>query len=199
MMFSRRMSYLAFWLALGLFTTGDFAQEPKPAEAKSPTTAPPTAKTPQRPHELKALDRLTGTWLVEVSSSTMGDKPDGKIETQTGKGIETMQWALENSFIAGHSAGESGRIISAWMWGYDQATKTYRLWWFGAGGQMTEWGGAYDASNQTFTLRTQAAGGYKSVATIQFIDDNSRKQVVELRDATGKLTQRITATMTRKK
>jgi hypothetical protein len=197
-MFWRRLGYLVLLLAVGLIGERALAQEPKPTENK-PATAPPPAKPVQRPEELKVLDRLTGVWLVEASSSTMSDAGDGKVDTQRGKTIETMQWALENSFIAGHSAGETGKIISAWMWGYDQATKTYRLWWFGAGGQMTEWAGAYDAGNQTFTLRTQTAGGYKSTATIQFIDDNSRKQVVELRDPAGKLTQRITAMMTRKK
>ena len=204
-MLSRRRSFLVVWLTCGLFTAGAVAEEPKPAEAKPPADKPataaatPAAKAAQRLEQLKPLDRLTGTWLVDVSSSTMAETPDGKIDTQKGRGIETMQWALENSFIAGHSVGESGKIVSAWMWGYDQATKTYHLWWFGAGGQVTEWAGAYDVGNQTFTLRTQTAGGYKSTATIQFIDENSRKQVVELRDPAGKLTQRITAMMTRKK
>ena len=195
-MFSRRLSRLAASFAaclVMLLSLGTHAAEQTP-----PTAAPPP-RPAQRPEELKALDGLIGVWNVDVTATTIGDTPEAKVVEQKGKGVETMQWVLDNSFVAGHSTGESGKTLSAWMWGYDQTTKTYHLWWFGAGGQVTVWTGAYDPSNKTFTVRTQAAGGFKSEATIQIIDENNRKQTVQVRDPNGKATQRIVATMTRRK
>ena len=197
---SSRWSRLVIAISLGEFALTASAQPRPPAGNKPAAQQPPaTAQAPQRPPELQALNRLAGIWNVEVTSNTIGETPEGKVETQKGKAVETMQWVLDDSFIAGHSTGETGRTLSAWMWGYDQNTKTLRLWWFGVAGQVTEWGGAYDASTQTITLRTQAAGGYQSTATIQFVDDNTRKQIVEVRNAEGKPTQRIVASMVRRK
>jgi hypothetical protein len=152
----------------------------------------------ERPAELAALERLAGAWEVQMES-TVGAGPDGKPMVQKGRAVEVMQWALDKSFLTGVSTGESGRPLSMWMWGFDMPTKMYRLWWFGVGGQVTEWGGAYNPDTQEFTMRTQAAGGYQSTAVIKFVNDNTRTQSVTVRDPEGNVTQRISAKMTRKR
>jgi hypothetical protein len=155
-------------------------------------------KAAGRPAELSALERMAGVWDVVVESSG-GNGPDGKPMVQKGRALEIMQWALDKSFLAGHSTGEAGRPMSLWMWGFDTNTKTYRLWWFGVGGQVTEWAGAYNADTQEFTMRTEAGGGYLSQAVIKFENDNTRTQTVTVRDPQGNVTQKITAKMTRRK
>ena len=152
----------------------------------------------ERPAELGALERMAGIWDVVVES-TQRAGPDGKPIVQKGKALEVMQWALDKSFLAGHSTGESGRPLSMWMWGFDTSTKTYRLWWFGTGGQVTEWAGAYNADTQEFTMRTEAAGGYTSTAVLKFETDNARTQTVTVRDPQGNVTQRMSAKMTRRR
>jgi Protein of unknown function (DUF1579) len=180
---------IAFLAAAPVLTPAD----DKPADAKPPAPANPN----QRPEELKALDALMGAWEVQMESRIAGAGPQPIV--QKGRAVEAMQWVLDRSFLAGQSANESGRPLSAWMWGFDRATKTYRLWWFGVGGQVTEWQGAYNAETREFTLRTEALGGYQSTAIIKIIDDNNRTQSVKVHDPEGKLTQEIKAVMTRKK
>jgi hypothetical protein len=186
------LSRLSLIVCLALAPLG-WAADEKPAAEKPAAPANPN----ERPAELKALDGLLGAWDVTVESRIVGNTPQPVV--QKGRAIEAMQWVLDGSFLAGQSANEKGRPMSAWMWGFDRTTSTYRLWWFGTGGQVTEWAGAYNSETREFTVRTQAVGGYQSTATIKIIDDNTRTQTVKVLDPEGKVTQEIKAVMTRRK
>ena len=178
---------LASAALLALLLTGLAAAQDKPA-------APPAKPAADaRPPELAVLNQFVGTWDVAL----VNKRSEWNKTEQTGKATEVAD-AVIDSYVAGRTIGESGKVLSLWMWGYDKNARVYRLWWFGAGGQVTEWAGVYNADSNTLTMKAEIGPSLTATAIIKFTDANTHTQEVIIRDE-NKTYQHAVATSTRKK
>ncbi|HEV3142460.1 MAG TPA: protein kinase [Gemmataceae bacterium] len=115
-----------------------FTRLDKPAERK------PQPIDPQRPQEMKILDRLVGIWQDELTrqDSPQIDRP--KLITKT-----TAHPILAGHFIEATEDEESSGVSTYWLATFDGQRKKYRLWQFGSSGNAEDLEGSWDEASQS--------------------------------------------------
>ncbi|NQT39408.1 MAG: DUF1579 family protein [Planctomycetes bacterium] len=142
------------------------------------------------PPEMKALERLLGTWEVE----SIGKIPEETRSTSTHR----RELVLGGRFVEDKAFDDKGKPISTAMYTYDSNRKAYRYWFFFSEGVL-ESTGTWDESSQTFTFICKPGGGATGVITIRFSDETTFNWSVIFKDAGGKVGYHLEGKAVRKK
>ncbi|MBC8875264.1 MAG: DUF1579 family protein [Planctomycetes bacterium] len=133
------------------------------------------------PPEIKALERLVGTWKVEQIVKVPKENGPTKLDVK-------RELVLGGRFV--QEAGgfdDKGKPGFAGMYTYDSNRKTYRYWLFVSGGFYNESTGTWDEQNQTFTFTSKPADGVAGAITIRFLDETTFVHSIISRDSGGKI------------
>jgi hypothetical protein len=130
--------------------------------------------------EMKALERLVGTWKVEQTTSV----PEETRSTNTVK----RELVLGGRFVQETgNFDDKGEPTFTGMYTYDSNKKTYRYWFFHSSGFYSESTGTWDESSRTFTFISRPAGGSTGTTTLRFPDETTFAFSIISRDTDGKV------------
>jgi serine/threonine protein kinase len=117
--------------------------------AKQPLAIPSLPADPQRPEEMKVLDRLVGDWRNEITVTNFAtpDKPKPKRETVRAKAESILGGRFVEMTETNRATGGSDYTL-AW---YDADAKKYREWFFRGRGYVLELEGTWDEATKTLT------------------------------------------------
>ena len=136
-----------------------------------------TAPTP----EMKALERLLGTWKVEQIVKV----PE---ESRSTNLVVKRELVLGGRFVQEMGGfDDQGKPNFMGMYTYDSNKKAYRYWFFLSGGFYTESTGTWDENRQTLTFTQAPKRGATGVVTLRFPDKTSFAFSIISRDAGGKV------------
>ena len=144
------------------------------------------------PPEMKALERLVGTWKVEQIVKV----PE---ETRSTNLVVKRELVLGSRFVQAGGFDDKGKPTYTGMYTYDANRKTYRYWFFLSGGFYTESTGTWDESSQTFIFKNRLPGGVTGVITLRFLDEVTFVFSVISRDAGGDITYHLEGKSVRQK
>jgi hypothetical protein len=133
------------------------------------------------PPEMKALEKLVGTWKVETIVKVPKEDGPTKLDVK-------RELVLGGRFV--QEAGgfdDKGQPTFKAMYTYDSNRKTYRNWLFVSGGFYSESTGTWDKQNQTFTFTNKPADGVTGVITIRFLDETTFVHSIISRDTAGQI------------
>ena len=138
------------------------------------------------PPEMKALERLLGTWKVEQIVKV----PEESRSTNTVK----RELVLGGRFVQEVGGGVDNLPRHTGMYTYDSDRKAYRYWFFMSGGFYWEPTGTWDESSQTLTF-TGKVGARRSsgitTVTFRFSDETTLIFSLITRDAGGEIIYRV--------
>jgi len=124
------------------------------AYKKQPAT-PASQDSSASPPEMKALERLVGTWKVEQIVKVPEDAGSTNL-------VVKRELILGGRFVQEMGGfDDKGKPTFTAMYTYDSNRKTYRYWFFLSSGFYWEPTGTWDESSQTFTFK----GGLGADAT----------------------------------
>jgi hypothetical protein len=154
----------------------------------------PQAGWPQQrepgPEELKVLDRLRGTWEVEVVSQL----PEPATVTYR----ETYDWTLDGKYLHGETTRKSDGTQDIYMATYDTTSNSYRFWLFNSKGTEIEFSrGKWDAQTQTLTWPSGPNWDVNFQGRWTFPDQNTRKWTGRTTDWKGKVLVQLEGTARR--
>ena len=132
------------------------------------------------PPEMKALERLVGTWNVEQ---------ENKVPEQARLNYVLKAKAiLGGRFIQqmGASHGEA-KPTQMGMYTYDVNKKDYHYWFFMSSGFFAESIGTWDESSQTFTFTNSLPGGGRATITTRFLRETEFIFSMTTRNAGGEI------------
>jgi hypothetical protein len=152
------------------------------------------AQAPDKPPELKVLDRFIGKWKFEMVLKPAEWTP--KEIKRTGTSVN--EWVLDGWFQQ-HKVKTDGGTESIEMLTYDPRMKTYRTWFFGSDSFANEVTGAWDEKAKIFASKGNMGNGVTTVETMRFIDDDNREGQLIAKDAAGKTVLDIRVKLTRQK
>ena len=112
------------------------------------------------PPEMKALERLIGTWdheqIVKVPK-----------ETRPTNFVVKGELVLGGRFLQEQAGSDDkGKPTGTGMYTYDSNRKTYRYWFFMSSGFYWEPTGTWDESSQTFTFKGRVGAGDTGTMTM---------------------------------
>jgi len=113
-----------------------------------PVSVPASPTDPNRPVEMRVLDRLVGEWgnEITITDSAAPDRP--KAETTRVKAASVLGGRFVESIVTFEPDGH-GDYLLAW---FDPAAKLYRQWFFnGTDGNVTELTGTWDEAANALT------------------------------------------------
>ena len=134
------------------------------------------------PPEMKALERLVGTWdheqIVKVPE-----------ETRSTNFVVKGELVLGGRFLQEMGDfDDQGKSTNTGMYTYDSNRKIYRYWFFHSSGFYWDSTGTWDESNQTFTFKGRVgAGDATTTATMRFSDEATLVYSLVTRDPGGKV------------
>ena len=118
------------------------------------------------PPEMKAVERLVGTWEVEQTTSVPK-------ETGSNTHVVKRELVLGGRFVQGMGGFDDGKPDFTTMYTYDSQRKTYRNWFFHSSGFYWEATGTWDESDEAFVFNYGLPGGGKGTMTIRFTDETT--------------------------
>jgi len=118
------------------------------------------------PPEMKALERLVGTWYHEQTVKVPK-------ETRSTNLVVKGELVLGGRFLQEQAGSDDkGKPTGTGMYTYDSNRKTYRYWFFHSSGGYWDSTGTWDESSQTFTFKGGVgAGDATMTATMRFSDE----------------------------
>ena len=118
------------------------------------------------PPEMKALERLVGTWKVEQIVKVPK-------ETRSTNFVVKGELVLGGRFLREQAGSDNkGKPTGTGMYTYDSNRKTYRYWFFHSSGFYWDSTGTWDESSQTFTFKGRVGtGDATTTATMRFSDE----------------------------
>ena len=133
------------------------------------------------PPEMKALERLVGTWKVEQIVKV----PEEAGPTNL---VVKREMVLGGRFVQEMGGfDDKGKPNFTGMYTYDSNRKTYRYWLFVSDGFYNESTGTWSEPNQTFTFTSKPGGGATGVITLRFLDEATFSFSIIFRDAGGEI------------
>ena len=148
----------------------------------SPASAEPKSE------ELKVLNHFVGTWQGKtVSTNAQG-------EETTVEDVGTMTWVLGDSYLE----DKIGDTLYG-LWTYDKDEKTHRCWYFPAGSHKPliatmKWNG----NDSSFSGHADLGNGVTMTTHHQFIGKDKYEWSATVKDASGKVLEKLQGTKTRK-
>jgi hypothetical protein len=135
------------------------------------------------PAEREVMGQWVGTW----SGESTGDATDLLPRARHFRGVYTARWALDDQFVRGRNASDSGDAAALWMMTFDQRKKAYRLWFFDTNG-ASEWVGHWDRDTHTMTWETtDTETGSTARDRTRFIDKDHQEWHMEVKGKDGKV------------
>ncbi|MBC8872541.1 MAG: protein kinase [Planctomycetes bacterium] len=145
------------------------------------------------PPEMKALQKLVGTWNVE---QTVKVPEEGRSE----KLVVKRELALGGRFV--HEMGgfdNKGKPNFVGMYTYDTNRRAYRYWLFVSEGVCIESTGTWNERSQTFNFTNRPDWGGTGVITLRFADETTFAVSIISRDPRGKTSYHLEAKSVRQK
>ncbi len=177
---------------IGLYGTLSFTRcDPASTEGSGKKPKPAAEPKPSPPAELKIFDDRIGKWTLEAATTS-----DEKTTKITGSSV--VQWILGGQFMQTKetTSGREGESIG--IAGFDQATKTYRCWYFDANGAARgPVTGAWDEKERTMTWKDQLSADLLIVSKKQWINRDTAKIHVVCSRRNGTVTSTMDGTITR--
>ncbi len=152
------------------------------------------AQVPVKPPELKVLERFIGKWKFDMISKPAEWTPKERRLT----GTSTNEWVLNGRYQRHKTKWDNGNE-SFEMLTYDPRKKTYRTWYFDAGGNSNEMTGTWDEKSKTLTTKGDFGNGITAIAKMKFLDENTREVNLVAKGAAGKTYLDIRGRLTRRK
>ncbi len=151
------------------------------------------AAEPEKPAELKVLDRLVGKWDSESVSKVAEWTPkEGRA-----KGVLTREWVLDGRYVQETSKQSDGDAMV--MFTYDTSKRAYRWWMFNSHGNNIDMAGQWNEKTQTLTCTSELGNGLTNISTIHFLDADTHKWTAIVKDGQGKVFFDAGGTCTRRK
>jgi hypothetical protein len=133
------------------------------------------------PLEMKALERLVGTWNVE----TIVKVPE---ENGSDKLVVKRELVLGGRFVQEMGGSDDkGKPNFMAMYTYDSNKRAYRNWLFLSDGGCIESAGTWDERSQTLTFTNRPDWGGTGVISLRFSDETTFSHSIIARDAGGKI------------
>jgi hypothetical protein len=151
------------------------------------------ADGPDKPPELKVLDRLIGTWESDVVAKPAKWTPK---EVRT-KATLTREWVLKSRFV--QEKGGDAQSPTLCMFSYDVQKKAYRFWMFNSAGSAMELSGQWDEASKSIKWKGEMGNGITSSGPMRFIDADTIHWQLVTRDKAGKMYIHLEGNVTRKK
>ena len=137
------------------------------------------------PPEMKALERLLGTWKVEQIVKVPK-------ETRSTNLVVKRELVLGSRFVQAMGGfDDKGKPTYKGMYTYDSNRKTYRYWFFLSGGFYSESTGTWDERSQTFTFTNRPRRGVTGVITLRLLDETTFVFSIISRDTSGKISYHL--------
>jgi hypothetical protein len=146
---------------------------------KGPVTLPNKPADPNRPQEMKVLDRLVGAWRNEATVRNGATPDQPKSETTRSK-AESILGGRFIEQIDSDGRDKAGHYSLFW---YDPSAKLYRYWFFHSAGYFFDGSGTWD--EMTKSLTWNSAGG-KLEGRWVFKGDDQREFHHLVKDREGK-------------
>lgn len=148
-----------------------------------------------QPPEVKALERLLGTWdheqIVKVP-----EKPHSTNFVAKGELVLGGRFVQEMG-----NFDDQGKPTFTGMYTYDSNRKTYRYWFFLSSGFYWDATGTWDESSQTFTFKGRLGAGdtETTTATMRFSDEATFVYSLVTTDPGGKISYHMEGKAVRQK
>ncbi len=152
------------------------------------------AQPPDKPPEIKILERYIGKWKFEMISKQAEWNP----KESRYSGTSTNEWALDGWFQhhkVKHDSGTEGIDMMT----YDPRKKKYRSWSFDSFGFSNEMTGTWDEKAKTLTTKGDLEEGVTVISVMRFLDNDTREVTYVAKDAKGKIYLDIRGKVTRQK
>ncbi len=153
------------------------------------------AQTPKSP-ELKVLDRMVGSWRVDVVS-WQGQRDDEEQST----GAVIAKWSLQGQYIELRVTDSDGKEELLELITYDSDAGVYKMWFFGSNSPRPHsltW--RWNESKKTLTsVKEDMANGITMQMTVRFIGDDRAEYTGTGKDASGNVVFETKGNMFRKK
>lgn len=146
------------------------------------------------PPELKALERLVGSWDTVAISKPAEWTPK---EIRTTSKV-TRKWVLDGRFLQDTSEGSDGQESFSLMT-FDPQMKKYRSWWFNSEGNRNKAVGERNEETESMAFRAELDDGLVARSSVRFIDKDRHIWKVEVKDGNDKLYFDTEWTVTRRK
>ena len=137
------------------------------------------AQTPKSP-ELKVLDRMVGSWRLEIVEK----QANGDEEKSTATGVG--EWSLQGKYVEYRITERDGDEAILHLFTYDSDAGVYNMWSFVPDSQkptLTTW--QWDESEKTLTGQMDLGGGITMRPTTHFIADDRWEYTATTKDASG--------------
>jgi Tfp pilus assembly protein PilF len=131
------------------------------------------------PPEMRALEKLVGSWKVEHVGKVPEEVPFTCI-------IKTRP-VLGGRFIQQTGDVDESQPNQIGMYTYDSNRRAYRYWFFHSSGFFVDSTGTWNEGSQTFTFTNKPFEGATGVITVHFLDDTTYDWSIINRDAGGKV------------
>ncbi len=130
------------------------------------------AQTPKSP-ELKVLDRLVGSWRVEIVSGAE-EKSTAAVDTK---------WSLQGQYIEQRVTDSDGKETALSLWTYDSDADVYKTWFFSPNSptpvlSTLRW----NESKKTFTGKGDVGNGITLQVDIRVIDNDRVETTATVKD-----------------
>ena len=145
------------------------------------------------PPEMKALERLVGTWNVEQIVKVPKEERSTNL-------VVKRELVLGGRFVQ-EMVDDKGKPTFTGMYTYDSNRKTYRYWFFMSSGFYWEPTGTWDESSQTFTFNGRLGAGDTGTmtATLRFSDEATFVYSLVATDPGGKVNYHMEGKAVRQK
>src|SRR5262249_11706713 len=140
---------------------------------------------PQRPVEMKVLDRIVGDWRNEITVRNA----DTPLQREAMTVLIKARPLLAGRFIEAEEANEvTGKKDYRLAW-YDSAQKKYRFWLFSSPSAVSKLNGTWDENRQTIHWKApdNTVEGHWT-----FENDDRRETPFTIKDRTGKWLVEVT-------
>ena len=137
------------------------------------------AQTPKSP-ELKVLDRMVGSWRLEIVKTQPNGDEEKSMLTAVGK------WSLQGKYVEFRITGSDGKEEILHLFTYDSDARVYNMWSFVPDSQkptLTPW--QWDESEKTLTGQIDLGDGITMPSTTHFIADDRWEYTGTTKDASG--------------
>lgn len=151
------------------------------------------AQTPKSP-ELKVLDRLVGSWRVEV----VARQANGEEKKSTATGV--AKWSLQGQYIESRTTDSDGKQVALSLYTYDSDAGVYKIWSFVSNSSRpTVTTLLWHESKETFKGRVDLGNGFTVQTTGRFIGNDRHDWTGTTKDAFGNVLVEMEANYSRKK
>lgn len=146
------------------------------------------------PPEMKVLGKRVGVWATETTINKAVWTPEAGVTKSTDTGTLVLKGRyLESSDT--NDKGDGGKLLAT----YDTQRKAYRMWYFDAQGNVSEFSGQYDEKEKAISWSGTPQPGVSSSGQWKFPADDKFEWSLVIKDAEGAILLDMKGKSVRKK